>query len=122
MKPQREGGGNLLYRDNMVEALKTMDDEEKAAYIIMDRIVPPSEKTYFFTQDTVIELPGSEMFESSLNLLGVSELGAYSVIVADHEKEYVNKCGGLLLRTKAEGVEDGGVCSGVAFLNSIVLA
>jgi hypothetical protein len=43
------------------------------------------------------------------------------VILADKEKEYVSECAGLLLRTKAEGVEDGGVCSGVAFLNSIAL-
>ncbi len=41
------------------------------------------------------------------------------MILADKEKDYVNESTGLLLRTKAEGVEDGGVCSGVAFLNSI---
>lgn len=42
-------------------------------------------------------------------------------MIADGEREYRNEYAGLLLRTKAEGAEDGGVCSGVAFLNSICM-
>jgi glutathione synthase len=58
MKPQREGGGNLLYKEKMVEALTTMDEEERSAYVLMDRICPPSEETYFFTKGIVTILPG----------------------------------------------------------------
>lgn len=68
MKPQREGGGNLLYRENMVEALQTMDDEERAAYIIMDRISPASETAYFFTKGSVSVLPGNVLLPAILIL------------------------------------------------------
>jgi len=109
MKPQREGGGNLLFREGMVEALTTMTPEERSAYIVMDRINPPSEKTYFCRRG-VVEVKQ-----------GVSELGTFGLILAEDGIFHINEFGGLLLRTKAEGAEDGGVCSGVAFLNSIVL-
>lgn len=42
----------------MVEALKTLDKEERAAYILMDRIEPSSETTYFFTKGVVTTLKG----------------------------------------------------------------
>lgn len=108
MKPQREGGGSLLYHDKMVEALKTMTPQELGDYILMDRIVPPAEPTYFQpNRETIVFQPG------------VSELGTYGFILA-RDKEYIlNTFGGLLLRTKSEGAEDGGVCSGVAFLSSV---
>ena len=38
MKPQREGGGNLLFDADMVKALKELPAEELSAYILMDRI------------------------------------------------------------------------------------
>ena len=38
MKPQREGGGSLLFHEEMTQALKTMPVEERAAHILMDRI------------------------------------------------------------------------------------
>lgn len=47
MKPQREGGGNLIFEDEMVNALITMTDEDRASYIIMDLIETPVSTTYF---------------------------------------------------------------------------
>lgn len=47
MKPQREGGGNLIFEEEMVKALTTMSDEERASYIIMDKIETPVSTTYF---------------------------------------------------------------------------
>ena len=46
MKPQREGGGNLLTVKKMCAALKTLSNSERNAYIIMERIVPPVRDTY----------------------------------------------------------------------------
>ena len=42
MKPQREGGGNNIYGVDVVKALESMTDDEQAAYILMERILPPS--------------------------------------------------------------------------------
>lgn len=38
LKPQREGGGNNLWADEMVDALKRMNKQERAAFILMDKI------------------------------------------------------------------------------------
>lgn len=42
MKPQREGGGNNFYGPDVANALRTMSVDEQAAYILMERILPPS--------------------------------------------------------------------------------
>jgi glutathione synthase len=44
LKPQREGGGNNLYGDEMVRALQTMTQDEKGAFILMERIRPPEQE------------------------------------------------------------------------------
>lgn len=44
MKPQREGGGNNFYGPDVAEALRTMPLDQQAAYILMERILPPSSR------------------------------------------------------------------------------
>src|SRR5687768_13711441 len=41
LKPQREGGGNNVYGEDIVELVKKLSPTELAAYILMDRILPP---------------------------------------------------------------------------------
>jgi glutathione synthase len=44
LKPQREGGGNNLYGDEIVHALQTMTASELSAFILMERIRPPHQQ------------------------------------------------------------------------------
>lgn len=44
LKPQREGGGNNLYGEEMVQALRTMTPDQLAAYILMEKIKPPEQR------------------------------------------------------------------------------
>ncbi len=47
LKPQREGGGNNVYGEDIAPFLrKIRDSEERDAYILMDRINPPTTKNY----------------------------------------------------------------------------
>lgn len=46
MKPQREGGGNNIYGIDIPDKLTVMSDEERSAYIVMDRIIPPISRSY----------------------------------------------------------------------------
>ena len=47
MKPQREGGGNNIYGDDIKPFLeKIKDSDERNAYILMDRIQPPVTTNY----------------------------------------------------------------------------
>lgn len=44
IKPQREGGGNNLYGQDLHAALTTLTPDELSAYILMERILPPAQK------------------------------------------------------------------------------
>jgi glutathione synthase len=109
MKPQREGGGNLLTGEKMVHALQTMKPEEIAAYIIMDRINTPAVDVIYMVNDEL------------KTISSVVELGIYGVLIADNKTEYRNTTAGSLLRTKSATSEDGGVVAGVAVLDSVYL-
>jgi len=106
MKPQREGGGNLLFGENMTKALTTMAPRERAAYIIMEKIVPRAVDSYVIVKGNL------EVMNA------ISELGTYGVFIGSDKKTYVNGVAGTLVRTKSRTDEDGGVCAGVAVLDS----
>eukprot|EP01112_Ceratiomyxa_fruticulosa_P007119 TRINITY_DN1839_c0_g1_i1.p1 TRINITY_DN1839_c0_g1~~TRINITY_DN1839_c0_g1_i1.p1 ORF type:complete len:478 (+),score=109.66 TRINITY_DN1839_c0_g1_i1:206-1639(+) len=106
LKPQREGGGNNLYGDDMKQALEKYSPKERAAYILMDRIDPYPFETYFMRE-------GEALIGKA-----VSELGIYGIFIGENEKVFMNEVGGLLIRTKTAHVEDGGVAAGVAVLDS----
>lgn len=109
MKPQREGGGNLLTGGDMTHALCTFSPNELASYIIMDRIKPPPVDTYFMTKGQVTLVPA------------ISELGVFGVYLGSSTKTYKNIAAGALLRTKSATAEDGGVVAGLSLLDSVYL-
>ena len=95
--PYAAGGGNNLYGDELVAALKTHDPSAAAgepgdlsAYILMQRIFPPV--------NTTLCLRAGEMVE----LETLSELGIYGGYLRVGEETVMNTAkGGHLLRTKA---------------------
>lgn len=111
MKPQREGGGNLLYGSEMVEKLKS--DKDLNDYILMKRIKPKESKSVTYVPRKVANKLDIEDI--------VIELGCYGFILADNEAIYKNDAGGYLLRSKGVHVEDGGVASGRALMDSPLL-
>ncbi|XP_047506362.1 glutathione synthetase-like isoform X3 [Pieris napi] len=73
LKPQREGGGNNLYGADVKEALLRMrHSRERAAYILMERILPPLISGY-------VVRPNAAVPPSLCDL--VSELGIFGVII-----------------------------------------
>ncbi|XP_063629336.1 glutathione synthetase-like isoform X3 [Cydia splendana] len=73
LKPQREGGGNNLYGADIREALLRMrHSRERAAYILMERILPPLVSGY-------VVRPGGQVPPPLTDL--VSELGIFGVII-----------------------------------------
>lgn len=69
MKPQREGGGNNIYGQDIKTALTTLSPSERSGYILMDLI-----KSRPFTNVMVRK---GELIESEV----VSELGVYGIWV-----------------------------------------
>uniref|UniRef100_F6QT36 Glutathione synthetase n=1 Tax=Callithrix jacchus TaxID=9483 RepID=F6QT36_CALJA len=108
LKPQREGGGNNLYGEEMVQALKQLkDSEERASYILMEKIEPEP-------FENCLLRPGSPVQVVQC----ISELGIFGVYVRQGKTLVMNKHVGHLLRTKAIEHADGGVAAGVAVLDN----
>lgn len=118
LKPQREGGGNNTYGQQIRIALLEMTPSERSSYILMDRIRPAINPTTILRNSIVQEINA------------VSELGVYGVILAvsgrgkqahdtpANDPEIVlNEEVGWLLRTKPEESDEGGVVSGYSVLD-----
>jgi len=111
LKPQREGGGNNIYGDDIKPFLeKIKDSDERNAYILMDRIQPPVTTNYMVR-------PGKEPMMVDV----ISELGIFGYVIGDHERILTNKQVGHMLRTKLSYVNEGGVAAGLGALDSVYL-
>ncbi len=107
LKPQREGGGNNLYGEEMKTALQNLTEEEQHAYILMERIPSTITPAALVVESTREEMPS------------ISEIGRFGVCIADGDRLIENKDIGYLVRTKSADENEGGVCAGYACLNSL---
>jgi len=108
LKPQREGGGNNLYDDELRVTLEEIGkDDRRCAYVIMDKIRPATTKNY------IVKDYNPQVCDV------VSELGIFGVFISKGEQLVSNKEQlGHLLRSKSSVHNDGGVAAGVAVLDS----
>ena len=103
MKPQREGGGNNVYRKAIPGFLKDLPDSHWSAWILMEMIEPPAQSNVIFRNG-----------ESQKGGV-ICELGRYGACLwrkseKDGEREILeNFDAGYLLRTKGDSSEEGGV-------------
>ncbi|XP_065334799.1 glutathione synthetase-like isoform X2 [Cloeon dipterum] len=112
LKPQREGGGNNVYGDQVRTAVEAMkDSEERSAWILMERISPPMQLNYLVR-------PGDPNNGCPPLSDVVGELGIFGVVIGDSEKILVNKQVGHMLRTKLSTADEGGVAAGLGALDS----
>ncbi|XP_020598280.1 glutathione synthetase, chloroplastic [Phalaenopsis equestris] len=112
LKPQREGGGNNIYGDDVKEMLLKLQQEnskEQAAYILMQRIFPAASVSYLIREG--IPQQGR----------AISELGIYGAYLKNNDKVIMNEKCGYLMRTKDSSSNEGGVATGFAVLDSIYL-
>ena len=106
LKPQREGGGHNFYGADVAKKLKELSAEDRSAYILMQRIMPGLQASVMTRQGQL----------QVMNCL--SEFGFYSVYVGDGRRVYMSQHAGHLVRTKAQGVDEGGVAAGYAVISS----
>ncbi|XP_039313287.1 glutathione synthetase isoform X2 [Solenopsis invicta] len=105
LKPQREGGCNNLYGTAIKDFLESVKSEQnRVAWILMDRINPPVHRNY------VVKYGNTNLETKEL----VSELGIFGVIIGDEKTIMVNKQAGHMLRTKLSTDNEGGVATGLA--------
>ncbi|OAD52716.1 Glutathione synthetase [Eufriesea mexicana] len=114
LKPQREGGGNNVYNEDIKLHLESMRNSvERTAWILMDRFYPPVQKNYIIRAY-------NEPFEDNHFQFSdvVTELGVYGVIIGDHDNIIYNKEVGHILRTKSSNENEGGIVAGIGAIDT----
>ncbi|KAG5483337.1 hypothetical protein LSCM1_04884 [Leishmania martiniquensis] len=118
LKPQLEGGGNLIAGEAMQCMLRDtksddpLYEEIRREYILMQKIRYPVATGVFFGQD------GIHVLENN----ACSELGIFGVTLSANANScIINEAAGSVVRTKPADVADGGVMAGVAALDSVQL-
>jgi glutathione synthase len=108
LKPQREGGGNNIYRSAIPPFLKSIPESHWKSYILMEIITPPPVDNMIL-RNGVIEKGGV-----------ICELGIYGTCLWDQMSKEVlrNEEAGYLLRTKGDKSEEGGVAAGFGSMDS----
>ena len=116
LKPQREGGGNNIYRKAIPPFLEKLPKTHWPAYILMEMIEPPPLKNAI--------LRNGELHRGGV----IGELGVYGVCLwknGSGEKGggevLENWEAGYLLRTKGDQSEEGGVAAGFGAVDSCCL-
>jgi glutathione synthetase len=108
LKPQREGGGNNIYRSAIPPFLKSLPETHWKSFILMEIISPPPVHNIIL-RNGVLEQGGV-----------ICELGVYGTCLWDQETKEVlhNEEAGYLLRTKGDKSEEGGVAAGFGSMDS----
>ncbi|XP_007906850.1 glutathione synthetase isoform X2 [Callorhinchus milii] len=108
LKPQREGGGNNSFGEELKQLLGSLKDSpERSAYILMEKVTPLPVVNYLVHPGVPPKLTEC-----------VTELGIFGVYIRRCGNMVINDCSGHLLRTKSTEFADGGVAAGVAVLDS----
>ncbi|TID28183.1 hypothetical protein CANINC_002616 [Pichia inconspicua] len=102
LKPQREGGGNNIYKEDIPEFLNSIPEDEWEAYILMDLIHPTIHKNLI--------LRNGEILTDGI----VSELGVFGSYLFNEKTGEIldNQVLGHLLRSKTSTSNEGGVAAG----------
>ncbi|OJD20995.1 glutathione synthetase [Blastomyces percursus] len=112
LKPQREGGGNNIYRDAIPGFLRAMPEKDWKGWILMELIQPPDAAKNIMLRSDGEVLSGHV----------ISELGVFGTALWKDDGELVhNEQGGWLLRTKGKESDEGGVAAGFSSLDSLLL-
>lgn len=111
LKPQREGGGNNIYKQDIPAFLNKISKKDWGAYILMELINPETYRNKI--------LRNGQTYHENI----VSELGVFGTIVFDEQAGAIksNKNAGWLLRSKFETSDEGGVAAGFGCVDNVYL-
>jgi hypothetical protein len=104
VKPQKEGGGNNYYGEDILKLLPKSEEEGVGDIlknsIIMERIFPKEQEAHILK-------------ENNLKIANcVSEYSVYGAVISDEKSIILNKSFGFLVRTKETSEGEGGILAG----------
>jgi glutathione synthase len=117
LKPQREGGGNNIYRTKIPPFLNSIPRDQWKQYILMELIHPPAA-----AKNTVLKSDGTVVSGNVISELGIFGTCLWKNTPGSTAPEILhNTEGGYLLRTKGKDSDEGGVAAGFSSLDSLIL-
>ena len=118
LKPQREGGGNNVYKEAIPGFLDGLAPQERQAWIAMELIKPPDGTGNYLIRARVAESDSQAPIKADV----VSELGVFGwALFGGPLKTVEEKQVGWLVRTKGKENNEGGVATGFSVLDSLLL-
>ncbi len=110
LKPNREGGGNNKYGDDILNLIEKEEDHLNY-YIAMEKIIPPT------CTSCLIKPNGKHI----LHVECINEIGIFGTMLTnvDTNEEYINEVAGYLVRTKTIDTNEGGVATGYSVLDCL---
>ncbi|KAF9649777.1 glutathione synthase [Thelephora ganbajun] len=115
LKPQREGGGNNVYKSSIPRFLDTLPLAEREAWIAMELIETPK------GIDNHLVRAGSGS-QGAVKAETISELGIFGwALFGPGAKEIKHEEAGWLVRTKGTDSDEGGIATGFSVLDSLLL-
>jgi hypothetical protein len=108
VKPQREGGGNNYYNEEILKLLPEGDEQPSNMLmnaVIMERVNPPEQKCHVLHENSLKEMTC------------VTEYSIFGVLLSDEKEINTNRGIGYFLRTKESSVQEGGLVSGFSAAN-----
>ncbi|KAI1300932.1 glutathione synthetase-like protein [Xylaria venustula] len=113
LKPQREGGGNNIYRGAIPDFLRSIPESLWPGYVLMEMIEPPAQQNIIL-RDGELQCGGV-----------ICELGIYGTALWKRTSQGIemleNNDAGYLLRTKSNQSEEGGIVAGFGSVDSVCL-
>jgi glutathione synthase len=109
MKPQREGGANNVFGDDISKLMESSSNDELHAYILM-KLIDASTRTG-------IQCTWAHMQARAV----IDEMGMFYSVFQEGDKVLQEVEGGTLVRSKVSGTNEGGVAFGFSVINSVKL-
>ncbi|KAF6755858.1 glutathione synthase [Ephemerocybe angulata] len=124
LKPQREGGGNNVYKSDIPAFLDGLPAHEREAWIAMRLIEVPQGLGGWLIRAGSLDYGGSSdksRAERAVKAEVVSELGIFGWALFGAGKVQGEEEVGWLVRTKGKDSNEGGVATGFSVLDSVLL-
>lgn len=122
LKPQREGGGNNVYKEDIPAFLDTLPPQERQAWIAMQLIVTPANMGNYLIRAG--DTSGSSKSQAPVRTDVISELGIFGWSLfgkSAGDIAVMEDTVGWLVRTKGTESNEGGVATGFSVLDSVLL-
>lgn len=121
LKPQREGGGNNVYKDDIPAFLDSLPPQEREAWIAMRLIEVPQGVGGWLVRAGSLDQSSVSAQERAIHAEVVSELGIFGWSLFGEGKVVREEEVGWLVRTKGKDSNEGGVATGFSVLDSVLL-